>query len=239
MQDEAKRRMAGLRIKEARKAARLSQQALADRLSLPQSVISDWERGELQSWRDHLDRLAATLGKPTSYFATPSDNNGGVNTLSVREIPVVGDVQGGNFRMIVEVPPDRRTTVAVAVEEYRAYPAAELRALKVVGPSVNELYPDGTTVIVVPASVTDVRHGDHVVVFLRQGELCEATIKEARFEAGRWVLYPRSNHPDHQTAIYLDTNPDDQDGPEVAYVVVGSQTTRERPPPAIPFPLRR
>jgi phage repressor protein C with HTH and peptisase S24 domain len=113
-----------------------------------------------------------------------------------------------------------------------------LRALKVVGPSVNELYPDGSYVFVVSAADTDVRQGDKVVVFRRQGALCEATIKEVRVDDdGRVVLHPRSTHPDHQEPIYLE--PEDQDGPEIAYVVVGSYRPEERPPPPIQIPRRR
>lgn len=238
MKAETEKRLAGLKIREARKAAGLSQSALGERLGLPQSVISDWERGELQSWREHLPELSRALNQDQSYFDALGATNSGVNTTSVREIPVVGEVQGGSFRMAYEFPPDDRELVPLAVAAYPAYAHVQLRALKVVGPSVNELYPDGTYVIVVSAADTDVRQGDRVVVFRRQSGLCEATIKEVRVDdAGRVVLHPRSTHPDHQEPIYLE--PEDQDGPEIAFVVVGSYRPEERPPPPIQIPLRR
>jgi len=216
----------------------LSQAELAKRLSLPQSVISDWERGELQSWRDYVALLSQQLDRPSSYFAADGETTSSVNTSSVREIPVVGEVQGGAFRMAYEFPPDERPVVAVASAAYPAYAGVQLRALKVVGPSVNELYPDGSYVIVVSAADTDVRSGDKVVVLLRRGGLCEATIKEVRVEdGGRVALWPRSTHPDHQTPIYLDDA--DQDSPEIAYVVIGSHKAEERPPPPIRIPPRR
>lgn len=99
------------------------------------------------------------------------------------------------------------------------------------------LYPDGSFVIVVSSAETDVRHGDRVVVYRSQGELREATIKEVRVEAdGRIGLWPRSSHPDHQVPIYLDDN--DQDGPEIAYVVIGVYRPEERPPAPVQFKRR-
>jgi transcriptional regulator with XRE-family HTH domain len=237
MIEETRKRLAGLRIREARRAAGLSQVDLAKRLSLPQSVISDWERGELQSWRDYIPALSQHLDRPASYFAADGETTSSVNTSSVREIPVVGEVQGGAFRMAYEFPADEREFVPLAAAAYPAYAGVQLRALRVVGPSVNELYPDGTYVIVVSSADTDVRHGDRVVVFSRQGALCESTIKEVRVEGSRVVLHPRSSHPDHQSPIYLD--PADQDGPEIAYVVIGSYRPEERPPPPIRIPPRR
>lgn len=237
MDEEAKRRADGLRIREARKAAGLSQVELASRLNLPQSVISDWERGVLLSWRDYWDRLVTILGLEERHFATAGETSGGVNTSAVHQIPVVGEVQGGAFRMAYEFPPDERDSIPVSAAAYPAYEGVQLRALRVTGPSVNELYPDGTFVVVVSAADTDVRPGDKVVVFRRQGGLCESTIKEVRLEGERVALYPRSTHPDHQTPIYLDV--EDQDSPEIAYVVIGSYRAEDRPPPPIRIPTRR
>jgi SOS-response transcriptional repressor LexA len=234
MDEEAKRRAAGLRIKEARKAARLTQNALAKQLALPQSVISDWENGQLQSWRDHLESLCRALNQPPSYFAAYGATQGSVNGNAVRQFPVVGEVHGGNFRMAFEYPQpwETREVAARHLQGYR-----DLRWLRVVGDSVNLLYPNGSYVLVAPTSETDVRHGDKVVVFSHLGGLVEATIKELRVENGRIVLYPRSTHPDHQTPIYLDA--EEQDSPEVAYVVVSSQRDEERPPAPVTIPLRR
>lgn len=237
MSEETEKRLAALRIREARKAAGLTQKALAEALGLQQSVISDWERGELISWRDHLDALADAVDRPKSYFAAPAEIDHGVNTLSVRDLSVIGEVQGGSFRMAYEIPVDEREKIHIAASAYPDYAGVELRALKVNGPSVNLLYPDGSYVIVIKASETDVRPGDKVVVYRRSAGLCEATIKEVGMEGDRVVLYPRSSHVDHQEPIYL--NVDDQDAPEIAYVVIGSHKTEERPPPPIKWPLRR
>jgi hypothetical protein len=103
------------------------------------------------------------------------------------------------------------------------------------GPSVNLLYPDGSFVIVADAADVDVRSGDKVVVYAAQGMLREATIKVVEQLAdGRIALWPRSTHPDFQAAIYINPeDPEDQDRPIIAYVVVGSFAQETRPPPPI------
>lgn len=214
----------GPRIRAARKELGLTQAELGMRLGLPQSVISDWERGTLHSWSDHADKLAMALGKPKSYFSAPS-----VTVTATKGIPVVGEVEAGAFRFALEIPEQDRVILPIV-----ALPGmndVEQVALKVTGPSMDLLYPDGSYVIVVSADDTDVRDGDRVVVYRAQGELREATIKEVRVEEGRIGLYPRSSHADHQDPIFLD--PQDQDGPEIAYVVIGQFRQEERPAPAV------
>lgn len=221
----------GTRIREARKAAGLSQTELGDAMGVTQSVVSNWETGELQSWRDVAEKLAKVLGKPSRYFATEPES-----LAETKGIQVVGEVQAGAFKRALEIPPGERATINVLPP--RGYERLQLCALKVVGPSMDLLYPDGSHVIVASVFDTDVRHGDRVVVYQSQGELREATIKEVRLETdGRIGLWPRSTHPDHQAPIYLEES--DQDGPEIAYVVVARYQDEERPPAPIQLPKRR
>lgn len=219
------------RIKKARKEAGLSQVELALRMGVTQSVVSDWENGKLQSWREVADKLAFTLGKPKGYFAASP-----ANVVNTHGIPVVGEVQAGVFRAALEIPPEDRTMIPIVT--VLGYEKVQQVGLKVVGPSMDLLYPDGSYVIVVSAYDTDVRNGDKVVVYRQQGELREATIKEVRVEPdGRIGLWPRSSHPDHQDPIYL--NAEDQDGPEIAYVVIGSFAQETRPPAPIQWARKR
>lgn len=221
----------GAKIKAARKAAGLSQVVLAQRLGLPQSVISDWERDRLDSWRAHADRIALALGKPRGYFAAPQ-----TTALNVREIPVIGEVQAGVFREAVEIPEEER--IMLPMVNLSGYNQLQLFGLKVIGPSMDLHYPDGSYVIVASAADTDVRDGDKVVVYRSQGELRETTIKQVEVEAdGRIALVPKSTHPDFQERIYL--SPDEQDGPEIAYVVIASYNMEKRPPPPIQWRKRK
>jgi SOS-response transcriptional repressor LexA len=178
--------------------------------------------------------LTQHLEVNADYFPRDEVFTGG--SSETHEYEVVGQVQGGAFRLAVEFAPEERFTVPAL--RVPGYEGVAVRALRVVGPSVNDLYPDGTFVIVVSAADTDVRSGDKVVVYDRRGELAEATIKEVRVEAdGRIGLWPRSTHPDFQEPIYLAA--DDQEGPEIAYVVIGSTRIEERPPPPITLGRRK
>lgn len=227
----AERMSDGAKIKAARKDAGMSQATLAERLGIPQSVVSDWENDKLQSWKPLADRLALALGKPRGHFVAPTDKLHGI-----REIPVIGDVQAGVFRAAVEIPEEDR--IMLPMVNLSGYSHLQLFGLKVVGPSMDLHYPDGSYVIVASAADTDVRDGDKVVVYRAQGELRETTIKQVEVEPdGRIALVPKSTHPDFQERIYL--APEDQDGPEIAYVVIASYSMERRPPPPIQWRKRQ
>lgn len=216
----------GAVIRTARKEAGLSQTDLASRLGVSQSVVSDWENGKLQSYGEYGEVLHRTLKIPLDDLMprAPLSVVGGIE--------VVGEVQAGVWRVATELPQDERTIIPVV--GVPGYGGVKLAGLKVVGSSMDMLYPDGSFVIVASSADTDVRHGDRVVVYRAKGELQEASIKEVRVgDDGRIGLWPRSSSPEHQEPIYLDD--DDQNGPEIAYVVVGRYSMEDRPPPPIQF----
>ncbi|WP_304273999.1 LexA family transcriptional regulator [Caulobacter segnis] len=147
-----------------------------------------------------------------------------------RRIPVVGDVQAGVWLEAVV----RET---YEVEEYlpidvAGYESATLRAMRVVGPSMNKLYPPGRFVVLADPAEAGIRNGDHVVVERRKDSLTEITLKEYVEEAdGRVALWPRSDHPDYQEPFYLRTRDEaDQDGVKIIGVVVADYRRRDRPP---------
>lgn len=218
-------------IKEARKQAHLTQAELAERLGITQSVVSDWERGKLESWRDYAERLATVLNKPKGHFATLDPV-----PVSALGVLVIGEVQAGVFKAALQYPENDRHALPIAA--VRGFETHQLFALKIVGPSMDLLYPDGSYVIVVRAMDTDVRDGDRVVVHTHRAGLWEATLKEARQdEDGRLGLWPRSTHPDYQQPVYLDN--EDQDGPRITYVVVARYAEEDRPPPPPPIVFPR
>lgn len=52
----------GLRIKEARNDAGVSQEALADALEISQGAVSQWERGDTNPSADQIPAIALALG---------------------------------------------------------------------------------------------------------------------------------------------------------------------------------
>lgn len=146
-----------------------------------------------------------------------------------RRIPVVGDVQAGVWLEAV-------ARESYEVDEYlpidvAGYESARLRAMRVVGPSMNKLYPPGRFVVLADPAEAGVRNGDHVVVERRRGSLTEITLKEYVEEPdGRIALWPRSDHPDFQEPFYLRARDEsDQDGVSVIGVVVADYRRRDRP----------
>lgn len=144
-------------------------------------------------------------------------------------VPVLGEVAAGVWR---ETPPgleiDRATEF---LPRFTAgYPnGARMFGLRVVGPSMNQFYPDGTFVFVVPAAEIGLRGGDHVVVQRHRIGLTETTIKEVQKEDGQLVLIPHSTDPKFQEPLRYRIDEHDQDGLEIIGVVVGSYNHRQRP----------
>jgi SOS-response transcriptional repressor LexA len=150
-----------------------------------------------------------------------------------RRIPVVGDVEAGVWRETVAR--DGHDIDDYLALDVQGYEQAELKAYKVSGPSMNQVYAHGRFVVVAHPSQAGLRSGDHVVVERRRGSMTEVTLKEFVQEAdGRIALWPRSDHPDFQTPFYLKAQDEaDQDGLEIIGVVVADYGRRDRP--TIPY----
>ena len=147
-----------------------------------------------------------------------------------RRVPVVGEVAAGRWIEVAAVSLED-------VDEYLpidipGYERAALRALRVVGPSMNLVYPEGRYVVTAHPVEAGIRIGDYVVVERYKADLVEVTLKELVVEAdGAIALWPRSDHPDFQKPIYLkEADPLDQTLPKITGVVVGDYSRRVRPP---------
>lgn len=119
------------------------------------------------------------------------------------DVPVVGIVQAGHwaYSYASEVPEEY-----LAVPPDHRYPSIQRSAFRVVGDSMDLLYPDGTVVIVV--SPHDFgrgpKNGEKVIVVRTRDGMEEATLKEVELrEDGRVVLWPRSSNPEFSQAIVL------------------------------------
>lgn len=152
-------------------------------------------------------------------------------TLSFPAIEVRGSVNAGTWREAAEWPRDDWETMYVPV----AKPYKDsVFGLKVEGPSMNQVYPEGT--ILVCVSLYDygaeLASLDRVIVHRSAPDgSVEATVKEMKVDAnGRVWLWPRSDHPAHQQPIPLPKNPSDgleileADGTivQVVAIVIGS-----------------
>ena len=146
-----------------------------------------------------------------------------------RDIPVMGDVAAGLWKEA-----DSREAWQ-ATEHIRldvpGYESASLYAMRVVGPSMNLVYPPGRYVVVAPTAEAGVRPGDYVIVERSRSGLVEITIKQLEVEDGAYVLWPRSSDPEFQEPIRLTGELGDQDRPRLIGVVVAEYAMTRRPPP--------
>lgn len=120
-------------------------------------------------------------------------------------IPVLGVVEAGAWREVADVALAERETIEVAQD--RRF-EGETFALKVVGASMNRVYPDGSFVIARRWNGGPLPAGKRVIVDRERDGLHETTIKElVRTSDGHWELWPRSDDPRHQQPIpYEDEN---------------------------------
>lgn len=127
--------------------------------------------------------------------------------ISLEPVMVLAAVQAGLWRDAVEWPVEDQFAISVPVDE--RYPGARRFGLEVRGASMDRLYPVGTILICVPfidiGTVPDT--GDHVVCVRRNHDgLVEATVKEFVVdERDRVWLWPRSNQPEFQQPLQLET----------------------------------
>ena len=121
---------------------------------------------------------------------------------SVRHVRIVGAVEAGVFLDAVEWPEHDKYRLELPIQT--PYVTKSVVGFEVRGESMNLLYPAGTIIVCVPTYDIDRRpiHGERIVVFTRQNDLMEATVKEFRIDDDGVVwLWPRSSEPAHQSPI--------------------------------------
>lgn len=229
----------GDRIKLARDELKLSQQQLAKAVEITQQTVQELESGRSQTTRKIL-KFADVLKQDPKWLQDgvgqmrrhhgvvlePAKFSAGLKDLStgpLRPVRVVGAVQAGEWVESLEWPLGEQYEMPLPIPQgYRGY---AVQALEVRGPSMNEVYPPGSVIVVISFIDLgrDPRHGERVVALrLRPGEF-EATVKEFRIDSdGKARLWPRSTHPDFQAPILAEDVDDPEEGLRIAYLVIGS-----------------
>lgn len=217
------------RLKEARVARgfRTAKQ-FSDTHGIPQPTYSTHESGSRKLTRDAALRYASLLNISVEWLLTGNGEGPHIqpdeaeNKVHVASIPVLGAVQAGHWVEAVEWERDEWYEVAVPPDP--RYPDQRRYGLAVRGPSMNELYPDGSVVICISLFELDrePRNGERVVVQRRRYDGCvEATVKEYRqSDDGSIWLWPRSTHPAFQQPVPF-PDPGDEEV-TITGLVVGS-----------------
>ncbi len=195
------------RIREARKAAKLSQQQLGDAAGVSREAVSQWESGDTQPTLARVKKVAETLRCSSDWLihGVGGGDMIGVAREDIEKAPVIGKVQAGEWVEAFERPHEDWYAIDSLVDD--RYNGKPRFALEVHGSSMNRHYHAGDVIVCIrfadlgrePVS------GDRVVVQRHQPNgLIEATVKEYVVDekGGIW-LWPRSTAPEFQQPYRL------------------------------------
>lgn len=168
------------RIRELRKARKITQEAIAEGLggTTTKGTIAKLENSTMALSLDYIVGIAKVLGVSPAEIIAPVES-------SARDIPLLGAVAAGNWREAVQ---DARETVPVPPW----VSGNNLFALRIDGDSMDELVPDKGVIIVNPDDLDLVNGRVYVVA----NGSHETTFK--RFSASPPRLEPCSTNPLHQ-----------------------------------------
>jgi transcriptional regulator with XRE-family HTH domain len=180
-------------LADLRKRKGLSQAGLAELLGVEQPTVQRWEKGKREPSLGQLIEIAKVLDIEPGSLIDP--------TMVVPIGPrlfVKGEVAAGVWRQAFEWPQDDwqsftgRSDVKAEI--------AHRFGLRVVGDSMNEVYPEGTIVECVSVfGHAEPEPGRRVVVLrTNENDEVEATVKELVEQDGELWLVPRSTNPAHR-----------------------------------------
>jgi len=209
-----------IRLKEFREKLALSQEEMAGKLGVSVSQISRWESGSNNIPSVKLPDLARAYHCRVGDIFDDSDED---FLQPGPTLYVQGAVQAGHFIEAWQVPEDEW-------ERYtgRADISAPLQrrfGLRVVGESMNEVYPSGTILdCVAYDGLEPIPNGKRVIVQRqRWHDGTETTVKEYFRDAeGIEWLVPRSSNPAFQSPFRCDQPGDDIEEIRIIAIVVAS-----------------
>lgn len=177
-----------------------SQSALARFLNLEHpSIVNRMVAGTRQIKASEADRIRAYLAATQQSGGSAAISHSGTVPAAAYYLPVRGVVEAGSWRekVLSDLVDPEMLVAPKSIVDTGAF------ALKVIGPSMDRFYRDGTYVVVEPWAGGPLPVGKHVVVEREKPDgTVEATVKElVRAADGSLELWPRSNSPLHQTPV--------------------------------------
>lgn len=195
---------------------------LALEIGRDKDFVADFLNGRKKSFKlEDAQKIADALEVPLESLsrATTARRAG----LPAEEgLEIVGKVSAGVYRDITIEDQDVAKPRITIARDLR-WPHAKQYALEVEGDSMDELFPDGSTVVCVEyfGSGLPLKEGMpvHVERYMMGGQLVEATLKEVRrAEDGNLYLFPRSTNPIHKP---LEISADGEGEVMVKGIVIG------------------
>lgn len=201
-------------LKKYREAKGLTQGKLAELCGTSTPQIQRLEAGDRKLTAEWARRIAPHLGVEAANLLFNANEivraESTVESLDSRavpqHIPVVGEVAAGVFRDSFEFDPGHWSYTPFPRDD--RYPGIDRFCLRVRGPSMNKIYPDGSIVLcikMIDANLKPEEGKIYVVDRIVHGEY-ESTLKELRYSDGKKYLWPCSTDPAHQAPIEMNGN---------------------------------
>lgn len=182
----------GKRIKEIRKQKKLTQTDLSKLTGFKQNTISSHENGTRGIDELDIQIYCEALKITPSDLFKKSDNNLSIDTLPVKEIPIVSQISAG-----LPIYAEENILEHTYIATKKLNSNKEIFGLRVNGDSMDKEFRDGDVVIVEKDAV--VENGQIAVVQING---YNATVKRVRYEKDRIILIPESNNPAHYPQVY-------------------------------------
>lgn len=186
---------------------RRSQSALARHLGVVPEIVNrivnnrrQVKANEADKIREYLEATERDYSGTTEASGMPVISRLARSSFPTSSLPVKGTVEAGSWREVAYMEQNFETETLIAPQSVVDSGAF---ALRVAGPSMDQLYPDGSYVVVQPWFGGPLPYGRRVIVErIDAGGKIETTVKEmVKGADGEPELWPRSNHPAHQTPL--------------------------------------
>lgn len=168
----------GLRIRDARERANMTQQALADHCGVSRAAVAQWELGTTRPSLDHLGMVANALGVWVSWITGEGEYSGQEKEAVPyrprgKTIPIIDFVQAGGWNSVADPYPPGLGMDSLFTEQAVG---ANSFGLAIKGNSMAPEFQENDKIVVDPDIAP--QPGDLVVAKLEDEE--EATFKKFR-----------------------------------------------------------
>lgn len=189
----------GNRITRLREKLEISQSELGRRVGKSAQTIQALESGRIKR-PGYIVALARELKVTPQYLETGQNDESSV-IIPVNVLRVEGTVRAGYFRDITINDDDEHERETIPVAKDGRFPLASQYALRVIGDSMNLLFPHGSYVTCVSWADTGLEYRDGMILHVERyrAGLVETTVKALQLMGGvPKFLLPRSTNSEHK-----------------------------------------